>query len=235
METGDIQIHFSSKARNNRRSCAKKPSFYVPSSSLQTYRPDGQGNLVPDDCLGAKTTAQIIKGPEVPVSRFNPIYYEPTSQSIKSVEQLKQMYPNSFDRLGDLAGEYDIKVDPTVIPVQHARHKIPIEYKEAIETELQKMEEQGIITSQVEPTPWVSSVTYPRKANGKIRICLDPKDLNKAIIRECHKCPTLEEIAHRLSGSAVYTKIDAMKAFMQLHLTKSASLLTTFNTHMGRK
>ena len=111
------------------------------------------------------------------------------------------MYPNSFDRLGDLSGEYDIKVDPTVLPVQHARRKIPIEYKEAIEKELNDMEQLGIITSQVEPTPWVSSVTYPRKANGKLHVCLDPKDLNKAIIRECHKPPTLEEIAHELSGS----------------------------------
>ena len=35
---------------------------------------------------------------------------------------------------------------------------------------------------QTEPTPWVSSLTYPKKPNGKLRICLDPKDLNKAII-----------------------------------------------------
>ena len=38
------------------------------------------------------------------------------------------------------------------------------------------------ITKQTEPTPWVSSLTYPKKANGKLRICLVPKDLNKAII-----------------------------------------------------
>ena len=63
------------------------------------------------------------------------------------------------------------------------------------------MVQQGIITKQTEPTSWVSSLTYPKKANGKLRICLDPKDLNKAIICENHKAPTLKEIAHVLTGA----------------------------------
>ena len=67
------------------------------------------------------------------------------------------------------------------------------------EKELGEMVWQGIIAKQTEPTPWVSSLTYPKKTNGKLRICLDPKDLNKAIIRENHKAPTLEEITHMSS------------------------------------
>ena len=43
------------------------------------------------------------------------------------VEDLLKLYPNSFDQLGSLKGEYDIKVDQTVPPVQHARRKVPIE------------------------------------------------------------------------------------------------------------
>ena len=57
------------------------------------------------------------------------------------------------------------------------------------------MVQQGIIIEQTEPIPWVSSLTYPKKANRKLRVCFDPKDLNKAIIFEKHKAPTLQEIA----------------------------------------
>ena len=71
-----------------------------------------------------------------------------------------------------------------------------------------------IITKQTEPTPWVSSLTYPKKANGKLRICLDPKDLNKAIICEKHKAPTLEEIAHVLMGATRFSKVDSNKALL---------------------
>ena len=93
---------------------------------------------------------------------------------------------------------------------------------------------QRIITKQTEPTPWVSSLMYPKKANGKLRICLDPKDLNKAIICENHKAPTLEEIAHILMGATKFSKVDGNKAFFGMHLTEEALLLTMFNTHLGR-
>ena len=76
-------------------------------------------------------------------------------------------------------------------------------------------------------------MTFPRKPNGEVRICLDPSNLNKAIIREHHKPMTVEEIAHELAGVTVYTKADALKAFLQIHLTHEASLLTMFNSHRG--
>ena len=77
-------------------------------------------------------------------------------------------------------------------------------------------------------------MTFPRKPNGDVRVCLDPSNLNKAIIREHHKPMTVEEIAHELAGATVYTKADALKAFLQIHLTHKASLLTMFNSHRGR-
>ena len=144
-------------------------------------------------------------------SRFNPIYVEPGSTSINSTKALQALYPNSFDRIGDMSGEYIIKIDPTVLLVQHGRCKVPIEYKAEIEKELDEMVRQGIIVKQMESTPWVSSLTYPMKPNGKLRICLDPMDLNKAIVRENHKAPTLEEIAHILNGATKFSKVDSNK------------------------
>ena len=41
---------------------------------------------------------------------------------------------------------------------------------------------------------WVNSLVYHRKPSGKIRVCLDPKDLNKAVLRDHHVTPTLEGI-----------------------------------------
>ena len=102
------------------------------------------------------------------------------------MEDLKKLYPNSFDRLGSLKGAYNIRIDPSVKPATHARRKVPIESKEAIDKELDYLIEEEIITEQVEPTPWVSSVTFSRKPNGDVRVCLDPSNLNKAIIREHH-------------------------------------------------
>ena len=111
---------------------------------------------------------------------------------------------------------------------------MPIESKEAIDRELDYLIEEEIITEQVEPTPWVSSVTFLMKPNGEVRVCLDQSNLNTAIIREHHKPMTMEEIAHELAGATVYTKADALKAFLQIYLTHEASLLMTFNSQRGR-
>ena len=148
--------------------------------------PADEATLVISDPKSMKKTQKVAEqpssSPPPPGSRFNPIYVEPGSVTIDSTRDLQALYPNSFDCISDMQGEYDIKTDPTVPPVQHGRWKVPIEYKEEIEKELAEMVCQRIITKQTEPTPWVSSLTYPKKANGKLRICLDPKDLNKAII-----------------------------------------------------
>ena len=211
---------------------APRRKYYRPSNDTKTFQINNKGHL---QCL---QDPNLIHKPndkgKLPGSREAPIYHEPGTVSCKTVEDLKKLYPNSFDRLGSLKGAYNIRVDPTVKPVTHVRRKVPIESKEAIDKELDYLIEEEIITEQVEPTPWVSSVTFPRKPNGEVRVCLDPSNLNKAIIREHHKPMMVEEIAHELAGAMVYTKADALKAFLQIHLTHEASLLTTFNSHQGR-
>ena len=223
-KSGPKMKHTSKKAPHRK--------YYKPSNDTKTFQINNKGHL---QCL---QDPNLIHKPndkgKLPGSREAPIYHEPGTVSCKTVEDLKKLYPNSFDSLGSLKGAYNIRVDPTVKPATHARRKVPIESKEAIDKELDYLIEEEIITEQVEPTPWVSSVTFPRKPNGEVRVCLDPSNLNKAIIREHHKPMTVEEIAHELARVTVYTKANALKAFLQIHLTHEASLLTTFNSHRGR-
>ena len=78
-----------------------------------------------------------------------------------------------------MSGKYTIHLDPTIMPVQHARHKVPIHYKEEIEKTLKEMEQLEIITPVTAHTEWVSSITYPTKPDGSLRICLDPRNLKQ--------------------------------------------------------
>ena len=128
---------------------------------------------------------------------------------------------------------YTICLDPSFPPVQHARQKVPIECREAIEKLLQDMVNQGIITPDTEPMEWVSSFTYPQKPDGSLCICLDPRDLNKAIIQEHYKASTLDKITHKLSGAKVFSKFDVKDGFWSIHLGTQSSYLTTFNAHKG--
>ena len=209
-----------------------KQPYYQPQEDQKTYYINSECHL---QCH--QDPQNIIKAPtpqELSGSKEHPIFHKPGSIKISSVEDLLKLYPNSFDRLGSLKGEYDIKVDPTVSPVQHARRKVPIESKATIKEAIDYMVKQDILEPQIEPTPWVSSVIYPVKPTGEVRPCLDVRDLNKAIIWENHKPQTVEEIAHQLSEAVVFTEADALKAFLQVHLNKESSKLLVINTHKGQ-
>ena len=96
------------------------------------------------------------------------------------------------------------------------------------------MECLGVITHVDEPTDWVSSITYVQKANGKLHLCLDPRDLNKAIQHDHHKTPTVEEFVHEFAHSRFFTKLDAHHGYWSIVLDQDSSLLTTFNSPFGR-
>ena len=96
------------------------------------------------------------------------------------------------------------------------------------------MEFQGVIKKVHELTAWVNSVVINKKRAGKLRIYIDPRDLNKVIYREHYHLPTQEEISTRLNGAKYFSHLDAKSAFWQLPLDEKRSYLTTFNTPFGR-
>ena len=101
--------------------------------------------------------------------------------------------------------------------------------------ELNKMEAMRVITRETEPTTdWVSSLTFTEKRDGALRLCLDPKDFNRALKRPHHKTPTLEEITHNFSGATFFSKLDAKNGYWSIRLDEASSKLTTFNTPFGR-
>ena len=125
-------------------------------------------------------------------------------------------------------------VRPEAQPVIHALRKCPIHLKDELKAEMDKMVKDKIIRKVDQLTELVSSLTYSRKSSGQLRICLDPKDLNKAIKRCHHRTPTLEEITHELSGARHFSKLDAKNGYWSVELDKESQLLTTFNSPFGR-
>ena len=72
-----------------------------------------------------------------------------------------------------------------------------------------------------------------RNKNGDVRICLDPRDLNKALKRPHHPMHTADDVASRLGNAMVFSTLDAKAGFWQIKLEKQSSLRTTFSTPYG--
>ena len=74
----------------------------------------------------------------------------------------------------------DINLDPSVPPVIQPARKVPYTRYDQLKATLEELEKKNIIATD-KPTDWVSNLVITEKKNGQIRICLDPKPLNKAI------------------------------------------------------
>ena len=163
------------------------------------------------------------------------------SKSIKSVhgqpqtsDVLIQQFPTLFDGIGKLKDrEVSLHIDDSVTPVAQPQRRIPFHMRKEVEEELDNLERQGIIEKVEGPTPWVSPLSPIPKKTGGVRLCVDMRMANKAIRRERHPTPTIDDLMHTLNGSSVYSKLDLRAGYHQIPLAADSRNITTFATHKG--
>lgn len=224
----------------------------VPESSIKSYsghrmKADGIVNLpvkhkgetfwtkfyvvdvMSPNILGEKTSTEMNL-----VQRVQSLDVDKTNLQKTQDEILdKPEYQELFKGLGCLPGHYSIKLDSTVSPTIHPPRKIPIALQDKVHQELTRMEKTGVIVKQKEPTEWVNSMVVVSKGT-KIRICIDPKDLNRAIMREHFPLKTIEDVIANMPHAKYFSKLDAVSGFWQIQLDEMSSKLCTFNTPFGR-
>ena len=71
------------------------------------------------------------------------------------------------------------------------------------------------------------------KPNGKVRICIDPRDLYKAVSKEHYPMKTIEDILLEIPEAKVFSKLDAVSGYWQIKLCSESQKLCTFNTPLG--
>ena len=137
-----------------------------------------------------------------------------SSLSELNSDQIFDKYAKCFEGIGRISEPYHIKLQPDAIPVVHPPRKLPVALRNRVFDALNDMESKGIIKPVTEPTAWVNSMVVNEKRSGKLRVCIDPGDLNKALLRENYQLPTQEEITSRLAGAKYFSKLDATSGFL---------------------
>ena len=166
------------------------------------------------------------------ISRLASIGTPPATEGDQVPEGLHQ-FPDLTQTTGTLPGTYTIKLEPNAKGVVLAARRLPVALKERAINKLHEMEANGYIVKVTEPTEWVSSMVVSIQGD-KVRICIDPSDLNKVIKREHYPMRTIEEVISTIPDAKVFSKLDAKSGFLQIKLDEASSLLTTFNTPLGR-
>ena len=111
-----------------------------------------------------------------------------------------------------------------------------VHQQDEFKKQLSKMLDAGVITEVHEATPWINSLSLLKQGKmekKKLRICLDPMLLNKALMHEPYITYTPDDVYHKLANAKYITVIDFKKSFWQFVLDEKSSYLTTFNTPFG--
>ena len=143
-------------------------------------------------------------------------------------------FNDCFGDIGSLPKTHHISVKPEVTPTISPARRVPIALGDKLKSELDRMIKLDVIKPVSEPTEWVNPLVTVKKPNGKLRVCLDPRDLNKAIKRQQYKLHTAKELFSEMTGAHYFSKLDTSNGYWQIKTDTKSSKLLTFATPFGR-
>ena len=156
------------------------------------------------------------------------------SANLITTKQIQQEYPELCTGIGNLKDyQAKIHVNQEIPPIAQSPRLIPFAMREKVERKIIQLLEMDIIEPVKGPTLWVSPLVIVPKPSGEIRICVDMRQANTAVVREQHPIPTVEEVIQRMNGSTVFSKIDLNSGFHQLELEETSREISTFVCHLG--
>ena len=149
--------------------------------------------------------------------------------------RLQKEFPATFKGLGKLQGyQLKLKIDDSVTPCIQKVRRIPFCKRGEVTKKLEELVALDVIEKVTSPSRWVNPLVAvskkPEDGNqkGDIRICVDMRRANEAIIRERHPVPTVEETVQEMHGGKYFSKLDLNMAYHQIELHKDSREITTF-------
>ncbi|XP_030767526.1 uncharacterized protein K02A2.6-like [Sitophilus oryzae] len=127
----------------------------------------------------------------------------------------------------------DIPIDETIQPVSQPYRRVPIPLEEKINRKLKELIDLDIIEEVAGSSKWVSPIVPVLKDNGEVRICLDMRRANSAIMRENHPLPTMDQLLPKFRGAKIFSKLDIKNAFHQIEISPASRHITTFISSKG--
>ncbi|KAL0158734.1 hypothetical protein M9458_046810, partial [Cirrhinus mrigala] len=127
----------------------------------------------------------------------------------------QQQRPTLFKGLGCLTSfMHQPLTDHSITPVIQPLRRIPLLLREGVSAELQCLLSAGI-TEPVDASPWVSNLVVATKKSGALRICMDLRQINNAVIPDKCPLPMTEELTAQFHGATVFSKLDLRKGYLQ--------------------
>lgn len=111
-------------------------------------------------------------------------------------------------------------------PFKDRYRRIPPGMLDELRQYLKQMLDAGVIRES--HSPWASNIVPVRKKDGKLRVCIDYRELNKRTIKDAHAIPRIEEILDQLNGKKFFSVMDLKSGYWQVDVEENDKQYTAF-------
>lgn len=116
------------------------------------------------------------------------------------------------------------------MPRTAAPRIIPCDIRDKAKSQIDKTVQLETLKAVTEPTDWAHAIVIVKKPNNDIRICMDPRALNKC--HQHHPNPNKNVLLSQIKGAKYFTVLDASSAFLQIPLSEENQKICTIATHL---
>lgn len=135
--------------------------------------------------------------------------------------------------MSNINSEIELKINLTSDkPFFCTPRRLPYAHKIELQNIIDDLLKRQVI--RVSNSPYASAVVLVQKKDGKIRLCIDYRSLNKITVRDNYPLPLIEDLLDRLGGKMYFTTIDLREGFHHVRVAEDSVKFTSFVTPMGQ-
>ncbi len=123
--------------------------------------------------------------------------------------------------------EHRLPIKPGVRPHQQPPRRCKADMLEPVKAEIKRLYDAGFIRP-CRYAEWVSSIVPVIKKNGKVRVCIDFRDLNKATPKDEYPMPVADQLVDATSGNKILSFMDGNAGYNQIFMAEEDIHKTAF-------
>ena len=124
---------------------------------------------------------------------------------------------------------HHLNVNPVVLPRKQPPQRSYKEHFYAVKEKVNKIKQAGAIKEVFYPE-WLANIVVVKKNNGKWRVCVNFKDLNKACPKDPFPMPRIDQLVNTTVGHPWMSFLDAFQGYHQIPIAFYDQKKTTFVT-----
>jgi len=118
-----------------------------------------------------------------------------------------------------------------VAPPAKAPYRMSHEELKELKVQLEELIAKSYI--KLSKSPYGAPVLFVHKKDGTLRICVDYRALNKAMVKNQYPLLRIDDLFDRLSGAKVFNKIDLRSGYYEIWIAEGDEKKTTCHIKYG--